>query len=53
MSVEYPNTDRGNPDDVHFKSNVLIGRCIFYEPIATPLTLTSHLIKQLLTFDIG
>ena len=29
IAVKYPNIDQGNPDDVYFKSNVLIGRCIF------------------------
>jgi hypothetical protein len=29
IAVKYPNIDRGNPDGVRFKSNVLIGRCIF------------------------
>jgi hypothetical protein len=29
LAVKYLNIDLGNPDDVRFKSNVLIGQYIF------------------------
>ena len=60
-NCQVPKYSSGNFDDVRFKPNVLIGRCSFYEPIATHLTLMFVHIRGYIielksfnkTFDIG